>query len=260
MFLGGARLASIFATVAAAQSFTATYAISSFDNPQFFVNNPDTIPPRTHRGHGRRGLQPRAGRRRTSQLRLPDRQGREGVRSRSTQTAGISFDSREAARVALPYCDAARLLKLAGDEVDGDLNAATLGRGRRRRRHGLQHRGRVRRRARPESHAAAGAYRVMRYDDRLRRASSTRATTLSSPDERIAADASATRPRRSRSTACRPSYGPLQVLFEASPGGPATARWSRCSVPTASARARCSRSSPGCCAATPARCGSAAST
>ncbi len=40
--------------------------------------------------------------------------------------AGITFPSREAARVALPYCDATRLLKLGADNMaaDGTFNAA----------------------------------------------------------------------------------------------------------------------------------------
>ncbi len=78
MFLGGARLASIFTTVAAAQSFSATYAISSFDNPQFFVNNPDTIPPETMEGMVGVGFNP-AQDVPGQPVRLPDRQGGEGV-------------------------------------------------------------------------------------------------------------------------------------------------------------------------------------
>ena len=123
MFLGGARLASIFTTVAAAQSFTATYAISSFDNPMFFVNNPETIPPETLKGMVGVGFNPSQD--------VPDAQypfptGKPEKECLEIYAAAdITFDSREAARVALPYCDAARLLRLAGGEVDGDLNAAT---------------------------------------------------------------------------------------------------------------------------------------
>ncbi len=68
--------------------------------------------------------------------------------------------------MALPYCDAARLLKLAGDEVDGDLNAATWGEAAQTLtdfRTAAGFGGALG----PESHAAAGAYRVMRYDDRV---------------------------------------------------------------------------------------------
>ena len=122
MFLGGARLASIFTTVAAAQSFTATYAVSSFDNPQFFVNNPDTIPPETMEGMVGIGFNPSQDVP-DSQYAVPHRHGRDGVRRTSTRPRASPSTSREAARVALPYCDAARLLKAAGDEVTGDLNA-----------------------------------------------------------------------------------------------------------------------------------------
>ena len=44
---------------------------------------------------------------------------------RGLQGAGITFESRESARVALPYCDATRMLKIGADNASGDLNAQT---------------------------------------------------------------------------------------------------------------------------------------
>ena len=123
MFLGGSRLASIFATIAGSKQFQATYAISSFDNPSFFVNNPDTVPANTMDGMVGIGFHPPQD--------VPDSQEEfpaEGAEQECLDIyadAGISFKTRESARVALPYCDAARLLKLGADGVSGALNAET---------------------------------------------------------------------------------------------------------------------------------------
>lgn len=166
MFLGGSRLASVFATVAGSQDgFEPRYAISSFDNPSFFVNNPDTIPPETMAGMIGIGFHPPQD--------VPDSDYPFPTGEAETEcvgiyaAAGITFETRENARIALPYCDAARLLMLGADGIaDGDaLNAAAwakvvdrdggsfltasgflgaLGDGR---------------------HAAAGGYRVLRFDE-----------------------------------------------------------------------------------------------
>lgn len=125
MFLGGARLASIFATVASAQSFTARYALSSFDNPTFFVNNPSTVPPEVLEGAVGLGF--------NSSQDVPDEQRpfpdgeAETTCLEMYDAAGITFDSREAARVALPYCDAVRLLTAGAESLGDDLNAAAWG-------------------------------------------------------------------------------------------------------------------------------------
>ena len=161
MFLGGARLASIFTTVAAAQSFTATYAVSSFDNPQFFVNNPDTIPPETMEGMVGIGFNPSQD--------VPDSQLPFPTGPAETECvdiyaeSGITFESREAARVALPYCDAARLLKAAGDEVTGDLNAGAWAEAAHAQT-GFDTATGFGGALGPGRFAAAGAYRVMKYD------------------------------------------------------------------------------------------------
>lgn len=162
VFLGGARLASIFTSVAASQSFRATYAVSSFDNPQFYVNNPDTIPPALLKGMVGVGF--------IASQDVPDDLLPFPSGPAETQciedvygSAGITFASREAARVALPFCDAAVLLKGAGDLVEGDFNALTWGNAA----HTLTDFqtatgfGGV---LGPDTFAAAGSYRVMRYD------------------------------------------------------------------------------------------------
>lgn len=123
MFLGGSRLASIFATIAGSKQFKATYAISSFDNPSFFVNNPDTVPSNTMDGMVGIGFHPPQDVP-DSEMSFPAGGAEEECIDVYTK-AGIKFDSREAARIALPYCDAARLLKLGADGVSGPLNATT---------------------------------------------------------------------------------------------------------------------------------------
>lgn len=127
MFLGGARIAAIFMTVAASQNFTARYAISSFDNPSFLVNNPETVPAA--------GLEDMVGIGFNPSQEVPDRDLPFPTGPAETECvdiyadAGIEFEVREAARVALPFCDAMRLFKLVGDELEGgDFNAALWGR------------------------------------------------------------------------------------------------------------------------------------
>ncbi|MEV6971746.1 ABC transporter substrate-binding protein, partial [Hamadaea sp. NPDC051192] len=124
MFLGGARLAAFFLTAAAAQDFTARYAVSSFDNPSFLVNNPATIPAAALRGMVGVGFNPSQD--------VPDRQ----YPFPSTQAekdcvgifaaAGQSFATRENARVALPYCDAVTLLAAATRDLGPGLSAAAF--------------------------------------------------------------------------------------------------------------------------------------
>ncbi len=152
MFMGGARIGAIFTTVAAAQSFEAKYSISSIDSPQFFVNNPDTIPPAALSGMVGIGSIPSLD---VADAQYPFPQGKaEKQCMRIYADADIEFTSREAARVALPYCDAARMFKLAADGADGDLTAeswaqAAVGLGD----------------SYVSSGAFSGGYRVMRFDE-----------------------------------------------------------------------------------------------
>ncbi len=163
VFFGGSRLASIFATIAGSKKFDARYAISSFDNPSFFVNNPDLIPDNIMDGMVGVGFHPPQDVA-DSQMEFPTGDAEKACLD-IYKAGGVTFDTRESARVALPYCDAVKVLKLGADNVTDDLNAANwadavsangaefatasgfggaLGDG---------------------SHAGAGAYRVMRFDD-----------------------------------------------------------------------------------------------
>lgn len=164
MFLGGSRMASVFATVAGSQDgFKPRYAISSFDNPSFFVNNPDTIPADTMDGMVGIGFHPPQD--------VPDSQFPFPTGEAETEClaiyedAGITFESRESARVALPYCDATRLLKLGGDALDGDLNAAAWAQAIDRVGGDFQSASGPGNALGDGGRAAIGGYRVLKYDE-----------------------------------------------------------------------------------------------
>lgn len=160
MFLGGARMASMFDSASAAVQYSPRYAMSSFDNPTYFVNNPGQLSEGVTEGMVGVGFHPpqEVG----DSMAFPNDQ--EKVCVDIYAEAGISWDTREGARVGLPYCDAVRLLKIGADELSGDFNAwnwadavkrvggsfsPSSGWGT-----GLAN-----------SHAAAGSYRVMRFSE-----------------------------------------------------------------------------------------------
>lgn len=164
MFLGGSRMASVFATVAGSQDgFAPRYAISSFDNPSFFVNNPNTIPANTLDGMVGIGFHPPQD--------VPDEQFPFPTGDAETECldiyaeAGITFETRESARVALPYCDAARLLKLGADGIDGELNAAAWAQVVDRDGGDFQSASGPSNALGDGGRAAIGGYRVLRYDE-----------------------------------------------------------------------------------------------
>lgn len=166
MFLGGSRLASVFASVAATQDgFAPRYAISSFDNPTFFVNNPQTIPDGTMDGMVGIGFH-------TPQD-VPDDEvpfptgEAETACLKIYSDAGISFESRESARVALPYCDAAKLLKLGADgmSADASFNAAAWAQAVDRDGGSFQTASGFGNRLGNGGRAATGAYRLLKYDE-----------------------------------------------------------------------------------------------
>lgn len=164
MFLGGARIASIFMTVAEAQNFRARYAISSFDNPSFLVNNPDTVPPAVLQDMVGIGFNP--------SQEIPDADLPFPSAPAETECveifadAGITFPSREGARVALPYCDAMRLFKMAGDRVEGDFNAALWARAAEGLGPSFKTATGFGGGLAEGRRSAAGGYRVMFFDDR----------------------------------------------------------------------------------------------
>ena len=166
MFLGGSRLASVFASVAATQDgFTPRYGISSFDNPTFFVNNPQTIPEGTMDGMVGIGFHPPQD--------VPDDEYPFPTGTSETMCidlysdAGIEFESRESARVALPYCDAARLLKLGADGLGAgaSFNAAAWAQAVDRDGGSFQTSSGFGNALGDGGRAASGGYRVMKYDE-----------------------------------------------------------------------------------------------
>ncbi|MBB3043631.1 ABC transporter substrate-binding protein [Nocardioides soli] len=164
MFLGGSRMASVFATVAGSQEgFAPRYAISSFDNPSFFVNNPTTVPAATMDGMVGIGFHPPQDVP-DSELRFPSTDAEKECLA-IYDDAGIAFESRESARVALPYCDATRLLKLGADGIEGDLNAAAFARAVDRDGGDFQSASGPGNALGDGGRAAVGGYRVLRYDE-----------------------------------------------------------------------------------------------
>lgn len=162
LFLGGSRLASIFATIAGSKEFHATYAISSFDNPSFFVNNPETVPADAMDGMLGVGFHPPQDVA-DDKMAFP-RDGAEKECIDLYSAAGITFETRESARVALPYCDAARILKLGGDGVEGELNAANWSDAVARDGAGFATASGFGAGLGGDSRAAAGGYRVLVFD------------------------------------------------------------------------------------------------
>ena len=162
-FLGGARLAPFFMTSAAAQEYTARYAVSSFDNPTWMVANTATVPPAALKGMVGIGFNPGQD--------VPDSQypfpstdaERECVGIFAS--AGISFETRENARVALTYCDSARLLKAAAAKISGDLNAATFSSAAQSLGNEYQPSSNFGGSAGPGRYVIAGTYRQMAYDE-----------------------------------------------------------------------------------------------
>lgn len=166
MFLGGSRLAALFASAAATQDgFAPRYAISSFDNPTYFINNADKVPPGTVDGMVGVGFHPPQDVP-DSELPFPDSDMEKeclGI----YEDAGITFSSREAARVALPYCDAARLLKLGADGLGAgaSFNAAAWAQAVDRDGGSFQTSSGFGNALGDGGRAASGGYRVMKYDE-----------------------------------------------------------------------------------------------
>jgi ABC-type branched-subunit amino acid transport system substrate-binding protein len=166
MFLGGSRLASMFASAAATQEgFAPRYAISSFDNPTYFINNADSVPEGTVDGMVGIGFHPPQD--------VPDEERPFPTGKAEKQCleiygdAGIEFASRESARVALPYCDATRLLKLGADGMDPDasFNAAGWAQSVDANGGDFQTAAGFGNALGDGGRAAAGAYRAFHYDE-----------------------------------------------------------------------------------------------
>lgn len=163
MFLGGSRMASVFATVAGSQEgFSPQYAISSFDNPSFFVNNPTTASPETMESMVGIGFHPPQDVP-DAEMRFPSTDSEKECLA-IYQDGGVNFESRESARVALPYCDATRLLKMGAEGVEGNLNAAAWSQVIDRDGSDFQSASGPGNALGSGGRAAVGAYRVLRFD------------------------------------------------------------------------------------------------
>jgi hypothetical protein len=162
LFLGGARIAPFFMTTAAALEFDARYAISSFDNPGFMVNNPSTIP--------RDGLPGSIGIGFNPSQDVPDITypfpATEAERTCLDiyTAAGETFETRENARSAFVYCDATRLLYLGARDLGPNLNAAAWGAAVQQLGEEFQPATGFGGRMDSGRHAVSNRYRVMAYD------------------------------------------------------------------------------------------------
>ncbi|MGH1564965.1 ABC transporter substrate-binding protein [Mumia sp. DW29H23] len=163
MFLGGARLASIFATQATTQEFTARYAVSTFDNPSFFVNNPEMLSPTILKGMVGVGFAP-SQEVADAQLPFPGTDAEKRCVD-IYSSAGIAFKSREAARVALPYCDAALLLQAGATDLTDNLNASAWGAAVEELGSAFVPATGFTGALGPGRRAASGAFRVLKFDD-----------------------------------------------------------------------------------------------
>lgn len=126
MFLGGARMASMFSSQAGALKYEARYAMTSYDNPTYFTNNGLSLSsPEMRNSMVGVGTTPAQEVTSTDSLPFPSEQ--EEKCFTIYKDAGIEWETREGARVALPYCDAVMMLKLGADNVpEGeDFNAWT---------------------------------------------------------------------------------------------------------------------------------------
>lgn len=123
VFLGGSRMASMFDSASATVRFSARYVMTSYDNPTYFINNPENLSEGVRTGMVGVGFHPAQEVIDT----MPFPNDNEKVCTDIYADAGITWDNREGARVGLPYCDSIRLLKLGADAMDSseDFNAWT---------------------------------------------------------------------------------------------------------------------------------------
>lgn len=171
MFLGGNRMASMFDSSAGSVQFKARYGISSYDNATYFINNPGQLSsPEMRSGMFGVGFHPPQEVTSDAQLAFPNENEKPCIDI--YKESGITWDTREGARVALPYCDAVKLLKLGADALDedGDFNAWTWSDGVKKNAADFQTasgwgNGLVDENGSWVGYAGAGAYRHMRFDE-----------------------------------------------------------------------------------------------
>ena len=119
--LGGERIEAVALSSTEAEELTAKYTISSYDNPAFFVDNPETIVEKSRIGMVGLGFSPSSDNRSdSSTLPFPDpARPNEGLCKQIVDAAGANppEGNRENYRVILQFCDATLLLKAALDKA-----------------------------------------------------------------------------------------------------------------------------------------------
>ena len=106
--LGGSRLASWMMDIGATQNFSPAYAITSYDSPEFNIRNtPDLMA-------GSLGISVMPGWDVADDQYPSPANDAESLCLDVLSGAGLEYESRADSRTALLYCDAVRLLQLAG--------------------------------------------------------------------------------------------------------------------------------------------------
>ncbi|MCY4630488.1 MAG: hypothetical protein OXE75_06330, partial [bacterium] len=110
--IGGSRLASWMLDIGATQNFSPAYAVTSYDSPEFNIRNfPDLM-------RGALGISVLPGWDVHEDQYPAPANDAEALCLGIAADAGVAFESRANSRSALLYCDAVRLLQLAGDYAD----------------------------------------------------------------------------------------------------------------------------------------------
>ena len=118
--VGGSRLASWMLDIGATQNFSPAYAVTSYDSPEFNIRNyPDLM-------RGSLGISVLPGWDVHEDQYPAPANAAEALCLGIAADAGVDFESRANSRSALLYCDAVRLLQLAGDHA-GSLSPEGIG-------------------------------------------------------------------------------------------------------------------------------------
>lgn len=125
LFLGRPDNVGYFTSFTTQQAYFPKLAIGSFETPQFVSLNPSVYDPKSLAGAEGIGFFPDVDGATSDAFPQP---GAEQACIDKLGKAGITFDSRGAAKTAMRFCDGLGFLKAAGDKVGKDavLNAASI--------------------------------------------------------------------------------------------------------------------------------------
>lgn len=125
LFLGRPDNVGYFTSFTTQQAYYPKLAIGSFETPQFVALNPSVYDPTSLAGAEGIGFFPDVDGAADDPFPRP---GAEQACLDMLAKAGLTYDSRGAAKTALRFCDGLGFLKAAGDKVgkDGVLNAASI--------------------------------------------------------------------------------------------------------------------------------------